>query len=146
MRLSSQTDYALRVLMLLATRNDTLVTIGEIATRYKISKNHLMKIAHTLSLLGLVDSTRGRTGGLKLAKPAVEISVGHVVRVLENDSALVECFRKDGGKCLITPACRLRGAIAAAAEAFHKTLDTHSIADLVDGNERFLEIFAGEVA
>ncbi len=76
MRLTSFSDYALRLLMFVATRPGELVTIGEISRAYGISRNHLMKIAATLSQAGLVVTVRGSGGGLRLARPAGEVSVG----------------------------------------------------------------------
>lgn len=146
MRLSTQSDYALRTLMFAATRQDALVTIAEIAERYRISKNHLMKVVHALSRLGLLTTVRGHNGGMKLARPAADIRVGAVVRALEDDTLMVECFRRDGGRCLIAPACRLKGALGTALEAFYATLDEHSIADLVDGNDALGRLLRQEAA
>lgn len=146
MRLSTQSDYALRTLMFAASRPGALVTITEIAERYRISKNHLMKVVHALSRLGLLTTVRGRNGGMKLARPAAGIRVGAVVRALEDDTLMVECFRRDGGRCLIAPACRLKGALGNALEAFYDALDEHSIADLVEGNDELGWLLAREAA
>ncbi|MEQ9640328.1 MAG: Rrf2 family transcriptional regulator [Alphaproteobacteria bacterium] len=135
MRLTVQTDYALRLLMFLAQRQGELATIAEIAARYGISRNHLMKVAHVLARAGFVKSTRGRAGGLALARPADEIAIGAVARHLERDSALVECFRADGNACRITGACRLQGVLYRALEAFFAVLDDCTLADLVDDND-----------
>ena len=92
MRLTVQTDYALRMLMYLAIHADSLVTIHDVAERYGISKNHLMKVAHGLGRAGFIETLRGRSGGLRLAKPAEDIPLGAVARHFEQGSALVECF------------------------------------------------------
>ena len=92
MRLTVYTDYALRMLMYLALKDDGLATIEEIAQSYGISKNHLMKVAHQLGVAGYVDTVRGRNGGLRLAKPAKAIGLGEVVRHTEPDMAIVMCF------------------------------------------------------
>ena len=134
MRLTTQTDYALRMLMHLAVNGDRFSTISEIADRYGISKNHLMKVAQTLSGWNVVDAVRGRAGGLRLARKPAEISLGSIARPLESGSALVECFAGDGGECLVTPACRLKGALAEAQEAFFTVLDGYTIEDLVRRN------------
>ena len=92
MRLTVYTDYALRLLMYLALKEDGLATIAEIADRYRISRNHLMKVAYELGLAGYVETVRGRGGGLRLAKPPESIWLGDVVRHTEQDMVLVPCF------------------------------------------------------
>ncbi len=134
MRLNTQTDYALRLLMHLAVNPSRLVTIQEVADRFSVSKNHLMKLASTLTHEGFVTSVRGRAGGLKLAAPPDEITVGAVVRCMENDFAMVECFQAGRGGCLITPACRLKGVLNGAVAAFLTELDRSTLADLVRNN------------
>jgi Rrf2 family nitric oxide-sensitive transcriptional repressor len=131
MRLTLYTDYALRVLMLLALEPDELHTIEEVAQRYDISRNHLMKIVQTLAQAGFVESLRGRGGGLRLGRPAADISLGSVVRATEDGFALVECFDKERNTCVIAPACGLRGPLDEALGAFLAVLDGYSIADLV---------------
>ncbi|MAW81466.1 MAG: BadM/Rrf2 family transcriptional regulator [Parvularcula sp.] len=134
MRLTVQTDYALRMLMHLAVNADRLSTISEIAGRYDISKNHLMKVAQTLSSWNIIDSVRGRAGGLRLARKPGDISLGSIARPLEAGSALVECFPGGAGACRITSACKLKGVLAEAQEAFFTVLDTYSLEDLVRRN------------
>ena len=131
MRLTAYSDYALRLLMLLALKRGAPATIQETAERYGISKNHLMKIVHGLGRAGVIETTRGRGGGLRLALPAAEISVGEVVRLTEEDFTLVECFDPARDRCAITPACRLKRALAEARDAFLAALDGYSLADLV---------------
>ena len=127
MRLKSYTDYALRVLMHLAARPDRLASIGEIARTYRISHNHLMKVVHDLRKEGFVAAVRGRSGGIRLGRPATEISVGQVVRHTEGSFDLVDC-----GSCVIAPACALTGALHEARKAFMAVLDGYSLADLVE--------------
>ena len=146
MRLTVQTDYALRLLMYLAQRRGELVTIGEVAARHGISRNHLMKVAHALAQAGFVSSTRGRAGGLALARPTAEIAIGDVVRHLERHSALVECFRADGNACRITGACRLQGVLHRAQEAFFGVLDDCTLADLVDDNDALDRLLKDQAA
>ncbi|GJL96208.1 MAG: DNA-binding protein [Hyphobacterium sp.] len=145
MRLTAQTDYALRMLMHLAVNSDRWVTISEIAERFDISKNHLMKIAQTLVARKVVQSLRGRGGGLRLARPANAIHVGEIARPLEAASVLVECFPGGANECLITPSCKLKGVLREAQAAFYDVLDQYSIADLVGGNQG-LEALLAEVA
>lgn len=131
MRLTVHTDYALRLLMLLALEPDSRHTIEECARRFTVSRNHLMKVTQTLSQHGFVASLRGRTGGLKLAKPSAAINIGAVVRATEDNFALVECFGGHDNRCIITPACGLRSPLEEALRAFHAVLDRYSLADLV---------------
>ena len=135
MRLTHQTDYGLRMLMQLAVNPDSLVTISEVSDRYNISKNHLMKVAQILVQEGVVESVRGRNGGLKLARPAQDVNVGTITRAMESSSILVECFPGGRGMCLISPACRLKGILANALEAFYAVLDEVTLFDLVTSNE-----------
>lgn len=139
MRLTQHTDYALRLLIALAVRQqraaaggqpDT-ITIREVAERYAISRNHLMKVANELTRAGVVEGLRGRGGGLRLARPAADIGIGAVVRALEDPRDLVECFRPETNTCRIAPACRLKGVMARAQDAFLSVLDTATLADVV---------------
>ena len=131
MRLTLYTDYALRVLMLLALEPADLHTIEEVARRYDISRNHLMKIVQTLAQAGFIESVRGRGGGLRLGKPAGDITLGAVVRTTEDGFALVECFDKTRNACVVSAACGLRSPLEEALHAFLAVLDSYSIADLV---------------
>jgi Rrf2 family nitric oxide-sensitive transcriptional repressor len=130
MRLTAHTDYALRVLMTLAVLSDRLVTIDELARRHRISKNHLMKVAQTLVGLGLVQSVRGRTGGLRVAKDPAAIRVGEVVRALEDDRRLVECLGEGPTTCVLHGPCLLKHGLNRALEAFFTELDQITLADL----------------
>lgn len=134
MRLTAHADYALRLLMYLAVQEDELITISASAEHYGISKNHLMKVAHKLGQLGYIETVRGRSGGLRLARDANSINIGDVVREIEVGDALVACFPNGSGGCLISPSCRLKGILAEAIEAFFQSLDQFTLANLVDGN------------
>jgi Rrf2 family transcriptional regulator, nitric oxide-sensitive transcriptional repressor len=132
MHLSMYTDYALRALIYVALKPEgELSTIKEISDAYGISKNHMMKIVNQLAANGFVDSVRGRTGGIRLARSAQEIVVGNVVRVTESDFRIAECFSPDGAAaCCLTPACLLRPALAEALSAFITVLDDYTLADI----------------
>jgi Rrf2 family nitric oxide-sensitive transcriptional repressor len=129
-RLTTYTDYSLRVLIRLALRPQTLATIAEIAQVYGISEHHLMKVVHQLGLAGYVQTVRGRGGGLRLAKNPHEINVGEVVRRMEPDLGLVACFR-EAEVCTIESACVLAGALKQALAAFMQVLDSYTLADLI---------------
>ena len=131
MRLTLHTDFALRLLMLLALEPETLHTIEEVALRYDISRNHLMKVTQTLSQEGFVESTRGRGGGLRLARPAEHINLGLVIRATEDSLALVECFDRARNGCIVSSACGLRGPLEEALAAFLAVLDRYTLADLI---------------
>ena len=136
MRLSFQIDYALRTLMFLSVK-DGQHSIAAIASAYGISKNHLMKVAQRLVAEGFLDSVRGRSGGLKLARSASELNVGKVVRTMEDTATFVECFNPSTNTCVVTPACELRHTLAGALEAFALHLDQFMIADLVPDHEHY---------
>jgi Rrf2 family nitric oxide-sensitive transcriptional repressor len=131
LRLTVYSDYALRLLMYLALKDDGLATISEVAKSYAISKNHLMKVAHELGVSGFVETVRGRGGGLRLAKPMQEIGLGEIVRSTEPDMALVPCFKPISAPCAIQPHCVLQKALARANAAFLAVLDEYSLGDLV---------------
>lgn len=136
MHLTSHTDYALRLLMMLALEPDRLHTIEEVATRYAISRNHLMKIVLTLVQAGFVDSVRGRGGGLRLAKPAAAITLGSVLRATEENFTLVECFDRQSNTCAVTSCCAVKGALHEALAAFMAVLDQRTLAQLCDSPAR----------
>lgn len=131
MRLSNFTDYSLRVLMYLAADPDRRATIAEIAAAYDISEHHLVKVVHFLGRSGWLLNLRGRGGGIELALPPQAINLGEVVRAAEGDPMPAECFDRARNECRITRACRLRGVLAEAVEAFHAALDRYTVADLV---------------
>ena len=130
MRLTVLSDYSLRVLMYLGAAPDRLATIQEIAQAYRISENHLMKVVHGLAQHGFVETVRGRGGGLRLGKPPEQITIGAVLRAVEDDFALVECFRADD-TCRITDFCHLKRALHQALGAYFGVLDNWTLAELV---------------
>ncbi len=133
MRLTNWTDYSLRVLMYCAAcaQREQPATISEIAEAHGISRSHLTKIVMTLAGMGLLETTRGRGGGLRLLKPAQDIVLGAVVRQTETDFTLVECFDANHNSCRLDGHCRLKGALQQAMEAYLTVLDGVTLADLV---------------
>jgi Rrf2 family nitric oxide-sensitive transcriptional repressor len=129
MRLTAFTDFGLRALMRLAGAPDRSFTTDEIATEFELSRHHLIKVVQGLAEAGYVHTQRGAGGGFRLARPAESITLGQVVRDLERDQPMVECFRADGGACVLTPQCRLRKRLAAAREAFLDELDATTLAE-----------------
>lgn len=137
MQLTQYTDYALRTLLYLAVTEEN-VTITEIAERYSISRNHLVKVVHNLGKLGYITTIRGRQGGLRLARAPEQINLGDVVRRTEPNFHLVECFNRTSDRCILTPSCQLKGVLGKAMGAFLAVLDGYTLADLVE-NRRELE-------
>ncbi|HEX4507897.1 MAG TPA: Rrf2 family transcriptional regulator [Alphaproteobacteria bacterium] len=138
MRLTRYTDYAMRVLLYLGTRPGKICSIAEIARTYGVSQNHLMKVVNDLANAGYVASLRGRSGGLRLGRPAGEINIGEVVRHTEEGFDLVDC-----ATCFIAPACGLNCVLAEALAAFMAVLDGYTLADLIarrDGIGRLFEL------
>jgi Rrf2 family transcriptional regulator, nitric oxide-sensitive transcriptional repressor len=129
MRLTTFTDFALRTLMRLAGEPARSFATHEIATEFKISGHHLAKVVRDLADGGFITTRRGVGGGFALARPPQSITLGEVVRTLEGEQALVECFREDGGACVLTPRCRLKTKLAAAREAFLRELDATTLAE-----------------
>jgi Rrf2 family transcriptional regulator, nitric oxide-sensitive transcriptional repressor len=142
MRLTTFTDYTLRVLMYLAIAPERLATIPEIAEAYGISENHLMKVVHRLARSGLIESIRGKGGGVRLAHPAADIHLGQVISNSEGETSIVECFSGENNSCRITPACRLSKILADAFKDFYKALDAYTLADLVNDPQQLGELLS----
>jgi Rrf2 family nitric oxide-sensitive transcriptional repressor len=138
MRLTAYTDYTLRTLMFLALNQDRLVTIQDIAQAHGISKNHLMKVVHQLGMSGMVETVRGRNGGLRLKKSASEINVGAVVRHTETDFFMAECFNSASNTCVYSQACALKGVLGAATEAYLAVLDAVTLGQLINADGTLL--------
>ena len=131
MRLTSFTDLGLRALMRMASEPNEVHSTAEIAAEFGISRNHLTKAMAALAAAGFVETRRGTGGGAVLGKPAESLRLGDVIAVLERGAALVECFAKDGGACVISPTCRLKGILAGAEARFIVDLNRSSLADCV---------------
>lgn len=145
MRVTSYTDYSLRVLMYVGVKGEGVSTVNEIAEGYRISKNHLMKVVHKLGLLGYLETVRGKGGGIRLARPARCINIGAVVRDTEDDLALVDCLQPSGGTCRIRTHCRLRHALQEALHAFFHVLDGYTLADLIESDRPFARLLGLDV-
>lgn len=130
MKLTGFTDYSLRVLIYLAAEPDRRATIAEIARAFDISENHLTKVVHLLGKQGWVETVRGKGGGLLLAKQPQDICIGKVIRDTEGAAMPAECFALDGGHCVISSCCRLKGVLAEAVKAFYAVLDNYTLADI----------------
>jgi Rrf2 family nitric oxide-sensitive transcriptional repressor len=138
-KLTTVTDYSLRVLIYVACAPSARATIAEIARAFEISENHLVKVVHLLGREGILLNTRGRGGGLALARPPNEINVGALVRLVEGRAMPAECFGDDN-HCAIAPVCRLAGVLDEAIKAFYAVLDRYTLADLVHNRARIASI------
>ena len=114
---------------------DGIATIPEVAEVYGISRNHLMKVVHNLGQAGYLANSRGRAGGMRLGKPAVQIGLGELIRFTEPDMDIVPCFHLDHQECPLWRACRLKRALDRATQAFMAVLDEYTLADLTTGPE-----------
>ena len=137
MKLTTFTDYSLRVLIYLAAQPERRATIAEIVGAFDISENHLTKVVHFLGKCGWLANVRGKGGGLSLAMGADAICVGDVVRETEGAALPAECFGEEGGHCAIGSVCRLRKVLGEAVEAFYAVLDRYTLADIAR-NQRAL--------
>lgn len=129
MRLTLYSDYSLRVLLYLSRKEGETATITELADFYNISRNHLVKVVHNLGINGFISTSRGKHGGIRLARPANEITVGEVVRHTEPDFDLLECFNPETDHCVITKTCNLKSVLFDARAAFIDVLDRYTLAD-----------------
>jgi len=140
MRITKRTNLAMRVLMFCAVNLGRNVTKAQIAKGCNSSENHLGHVVNQLGQFGYLKTIRGRRGGLQLALPASEISIGEVFRRFEAEVPVVECFAGVENTCPLAPACRLRHGIAGAVEAFYSHLDGILLSHLVNKNTRLCEL------
>ena len=138
MKLTKQTNYAVRMLMYCAS-TDGLARVPEIARFYQLPEPFMTKIQQALHRAGFIETVRGRRGGMRLARPADQIGLGEVVRRIEETFALAECFEEGEIRCPLVTTCGLNGALARALEAFFAVLDEYTLADLAS-NERNLNV------
>jgi len=146
MQLTFYTDYSLRVLMYLAVNRHRLVNISEIAERFAISRNHLVKVVHNLARGGFIKSYRGKGGGIELAREPAHINVGEVVRYTEGPPKLVECFDVEKDRCILSGACGLAEVIDEASDNFFTTLDRYTLADLLKRRVSVAKILASHAS
>ena len=140
MKLTAFTDYSLRVLIYLAAEPSRRATIAEVAAVFDVSENHLTKVVHFLGRQGWLANVRGKGGGMQLAMDARHVVIGRVVRATEGEALPAECFGKDGSACTIVKACRLRGVLKEAVDAFYAVLDRYTLADLVHNRHALAQI------
>lgn len=141
MNLKKYTDFSLRVLIFTGLKpQEKLSTIKEVSDVYSISPEHLRKVVHDLTKRGLLISARGRNGGFRLAKPASDINIGLLIRSLESDFNLLECFDKGTNHCVISPGCSLKHVLSKALFQFFKVLEEYTLEDLIQNEEELKEL------
>lgn len=145
MQLTMFSDYALRIALYLAMHPDRLVAVEEISRAYGVSRAHLVKVVQRLTELGVVESVRGRGGGLRLGRRPEEVNIGAVVRATEPHMDLVECFDMTTNTCPIAPACGLKGVLVRAQRAFLEALDQHTLADFLPRRDRLVSLWDGHL-
>ncbi|MBW0157241.1 RrF2 family transcriptional regulator [Sedimentimonas flavescens] len=134
MRLTTRTNLAMRTLMFCAVNPDRIVRKHEIAEACNASENHLAQVVNTLAQRGFIETQRGRSGGLRLARPMDQIGVGEVLRAFEATLPFAECFDLETNTCPLHEACMFREALLEALEAFYATMDRRTLADLIEDN------------
>ncbi len=142
MRLTLQTDYALRVLMYVGIKGKDLATISEIVACFDISRGHVMKVVHRLGQLGYLETIRGKGGGMRLAREPAEITVGAVIRDMEEKLGVLGCLQQSAGYCRIEQCCVLRSALHDATNAFLARLDRCTLAELVKPRQTLARLIA----
>lgn len=140
MHLTQYTDYALRLLVYLATHPDETPSVGKVSAAFGVSEHHMAAIAKRLVVEGVLAAKRGRGGGVRLAKAPEELRLGALVRMLERSMNLVECFDRETNTCPIAGACMLEHALHDARTAFFASLDAHTLADVVVNRPRLLRL------
>lgn len=128
MQLTLFTDYALRSLIYLAAHPGTSSSVKEIAAHYGISRNHLVKVVHKMATLGLIESSKGKGGGIRLAQEPASMRLGDIVRSMES-MEIVECFNRDTNTCRISDVCHLKHILYEASDNFIRTLNQYSLQD-----------------
>lgn len=132
MQLTLYSDYSIRVLLYLSTKPESPSTISEVAESFKVSRNHLVKVVHNLSLNGYIRTTRGKKGGMILGRPPESISIGELVRKTEPDFRIVECLGEEPSRCPIDEVCSLKFVLRSACDAFLKELDRYTLSDITE--------------
>jgi len=140
MRLTDYTDYSLRTLIYLGLHRDELTTVQHIAEVYDISRTHLMKVVHQLGIAGLVETIRGRTGGLRLKIEPEDICLGDVVRRTEPDFMMAKCFDRKNNSCILSTSCELQHVLRQATAAYLEVLDGVTLAQLLKNNKRLTKL------
>ena len=130
MRLTKQTNYAIRILMYCAANKGNISQVADIADAYGLSREFLFKILQPLTRNGYIETIRGRNGGIRLARDAADVTLSEIVRLIEDNFEMAECFRGEAINCPLVDSCQLNSALREALNAFFAVLDTYTIEDL----------------
>lgn len=139
MQLTQFTDYSIRALIFIAVKKE-ICTIPDIVKAYGISQNHLTKIIHNLAKLGLINTTRGRNGGIRLAVDAQTINLKELVLKLEPHFDIVPCFNIKKQNCCIAPSCKLKYVLYKAQQAFFAVLEEITLADVLENQSELQKL------
>ena len=131
MQLTSYTDYSLRALLYIADQPGRLVTVGEIAEFYGVSRNHMVKVVHNLGSTGYIQTVRGKSGGVRLAKAPEDILISEIVEMTEPHMDIQECFNPETNNCPLVGGCRLMGVFGEAQRGFMAVLEKYTLADML---------------
>lgn len=142
MKLNNFTDYSLRVLIFLSTQKAQKATVTQIAESYDISQNHLVKVVHNLAMLKLIDSFKGRGGGLVLKEETLKVKLGNLIMDLEGDAGIVECFNNND-QCKIESACKLKSILARAKGEFYSVLNEYTLLDITKNQKKLAHLLLG---
>ena len=135
MQITRFTDYGLRTLMYVAARSESIASVKEVSEQYGISRNHLVKVVHRLSQLGYIETTKGKGGGIKIAKGTEKLRLGELIKQLEPNMNMVECFDAKTNTCRITGSCQLKHYLFEATQSFINTMNKYTLADKVQNKE-----------
>lgn len=141
LRITKRTSIAIRVLMFCSANDGRLVTKAEIAKRCDISESHLAQVINQLAQLEYLKTQRGRNGGIALARPVQDISIGRVTRLIEINTPPTQCFADTDNSCSLVDVCSLKLALADAAEAFYAHLDKITLDAMMCSNEALIAAF-----
>jgi Rrf2 family transcriptional regulator, nitric oxide-sensitive transcriptional repressor len=139
MRLTTFSDYSIRVIMYLGIQPGELVKISDIANAYNISENHLTKVVHQLAQKNYIETVRGKGGGLRLVRDPKTINIGELIRETEGDAGFLPCLDTEGA-CCIQSTCKLMGILREAQVALYAVLDKYTLADLLTPQEPLVSI------
>lgn len=142
MKLTKQTDYAFRILMFCASSGSRLSRIADISRVYGASEPFLFKILQPLVAAGVIETVRGRNGGIRLARPASEIKLGEIARLTEENFTIAECFERENTDCPLIDNCRLTSALREAMNAFMAVLDKYTMDDLAKPSAAVITLMA----
>lgn len=143
MQLSRFTDFSLRVLLYLLINDKKRAHLQDIADFYPIPLEHLRKVVHALSKAGYLNTFRGKNGGIELAMEAENIKIGDVIKQFERQDSFINC---EGLACRLAAVCTLKKALKQGENALFETLNTYTLADLVESKSSMVRLLINKAA